>query len=162
MKRIPLSQGKEAIVDDCDYEYLTQWKWFARKGNAHSDPTYYAVRNQYIPGVRPQWRRVAMHLEVARRSDLPLDDGLVDHQDRNGLNNRRSNLRIVSPSESNRNRRAWSRTGFKGVTRLPSGRYRARVKRGGRDVHIGVFGTPLEADQAFRATTNACLGECTA
>jgi hypothetical protein len=27
MKCIPLTQGKEAIVDDCDYDFLTQWKW---------------------------------------------------------------------------------------------------------------------------------------
>lgn len=41
MKEIPLTQGKVASVDDCDYEYLNQWKWHPLK----SGKTFYAVRN---------------------------------------------------------------------------------------------------------------------
>ena len=44
MKTIPLTQGKEAIVDDCDYDYLMQWKWFCVKQRGN----YYAVRQQYL------------------------------------------------------------------------------------------------------------------
>src|SRR3990172_7104034 len=59
MKLIPLTQGQFAIVDDEDYQWLSQWKWHARKhGNA-----YYAVRD-----VRQNEKRklIRMHREILR------------------------------------------------------------------------------------------------
>ena len=40
MKRVPLTQGQFALVDDEDYDYLMQWKWHVQK-RPH---TYYACR----------------------------------------------------------------------------------------------------------------------
>ena len=39
-KLIPLTQGKFAIVDAENYEWLNQWKWHIKKGSK----TFYAVR----------------------------------------------------------------------------------------------------------------------
>ena len=43
MKKIPLTKGMFALVDDEDFEYLNQWKWFALR---QRNNTYYAVRNE--------------------------------------------------------------------------------------------------------------------
>ena len=51
MKEIPLTQGKIALVDDIDYEFLNQWKWLAHVFNG----TIYARRNI------GQKRRIYMH-----------------------------------------------------------------------------------------------------
>jgi hypothetical protein len=50
MKKLKLSQGKVALVDDEDYEWLNQWKWFAHK----DCNTYYAGRSEKINGSRKQ------------------------------------------------------------------------------------------------------------
>jgi hypothetical protein len=59
---------------------------------------------------------------------LGLEDGdprTADHRDRNKLNNRRSNLRILTRSEQQQNRSGWGKLGSRGVYRMPSGRYQA-------------------------------------
>jgi len=40
MKRIALSKGLHVLIDDRDFDYLSQWKWTA----AQSNKTYYAYR----------------------------------------------------------------------------------------------------------------------
>ena len=92
MKEIPLSQGKVALVDDEDYKYLNQWKWYAAKqGN-----DFYAFRNDYT--VSPP-KTVRMHREV-----LVEDPRDIDHIDGNGLNNQKVNLRYCTHSQNHQNR----------------------------------------------------------
>ena len=78
---------------------------------------------------------------------------LIDHEDGNGLNNRWRNLREASTAENGQNLNATSaRTGRPlGVSPLPSGRWRARIKVDYREKHIGVFPTEAEAHQAYAA-----------
>lgn len=52
---IPLTQGKFAIVDDEDYEYLSQFKWYAEKHRK----TFYAARTIFNPK-----RTIRMHQEI--------------------------------------------------------------------------------------------------
>lgn len=89
MKEIILTQGKVALVDDEDFEYFNQWKWYARK-DANN---FYAQRNGY----KENGKRGAIHMH---REILGLTNRhiLCDHRDHNGLNNQRYNLRVTSYS----------------------------------------------------------------
>jgi hypothetical protein len=96
MKEIHLvgkhGQGKVALVDDEDYERISQWRWFAvTKG----DGNFYAMRSGglYFPSI-------PIHREILGLTDSNI---FVDHKDHNGLNNQRNNIRPCNRSENGRN-----------------------------------------------------------
>lgn len=127
MKRIPLTQGKEALVDDEDYEYLAQWKWYARKNKRQ----FYAARSHTYS--RGKQKTVFMHCEVAARNGWSGQQ--IDHRDRNGLNNRRGNLRAATAGQNaaNQGLRQDNKSRLKGIAwRHDHQRWRAFVGRGGR------------------------------
>ncbi len=97
MKLIPLSQGKYAKVDDEDFEYLSQWKWYFNSG--------YAVRGCE--------KRILMHRIILETPD----NLLTDHINRDKLDNRRSNLRVATKSLNNFNTkiRKDNTSGVKGI-----------------------------------------------
>lgn len=131
---IKLTQGRVALVDDSDLEFLLQWKWCAhRKAN-----TTYAVRSQYTCGV---WKTIAMHTAITGYA-------YVDHKNGNGLDNRRANLREATVLSNNHNRRPDAGHAFKGVTPVKD-RWRARILLSGRRVSLGTFSTPEEAARAY-------------
>lgn len=85
MKEIKLSQGKFAIVDDCDYDFLNKFKWSAFRANQDGS-RYYAHRKCMV-----RRKIVMMHREI-----LNAPQGMsVDHIDHNGLNNCRYNIRVI-------------------------------------------------------------------
>lgn len=87
--------------------------------------------------------------------------GLIDHEDRNGLNNRWTNLREATVSQNKMNGKRYSSNscGFKGVSRRTDGRYRARIGVGGKRVHLGNFADPAEAYAAYVAAAPKYHGE---
>lgn len=137
-KEIPLTQGKVAIVDDCDYEYLSQFKWFAHKNKF----TWYAQRNSpYVGGKR---HAIHMHHVVLGASE----DERVDHINADGLNNTRGNLRVASYAENNRNARVRldNTSGYKGVSwHKAHKKWKAHIRINNRLKHLGYFETAEEA-----------------
>jgi len=92
---IELTQGLVTVVDDCDYERLAVFNWCADR---HGD-AFYAIRAQRTPSGK--WSKIYMHRVI-----LAAPEGSeVDHMDLDGLNNVRSNLRLASRAENNRNQR---------------------------------------------------------
>jgi hypothetical protein len=143
MKRIALSQGAYAVVDDCDYAFLSRWKWTLWKTAGRT----YAYRK--TPRSTGQ-KSIYMHAVVAARKGLPTQR--VDHVDNDGLNNRRRNLRPSTQSQNgmNRDRPRHNTTGYKGVSLTTnSNRFRARITVNGQGRQIGVFDTALEAAYAY-------------
>jgi hypothetical protein len=98
-KTIPLTQGKVAIVDDEDYNKLIQFKWSARRDSKSG--TWYALHT-YREG--NGWKTILMHRKIVNASD-GMD---VDHENHNGLDNRKFNLRVCKHRYNCRNRRIQS------------------------------------------------------
>ncbi len=96
MKTIELTQGQVALVDDIDYEYLSQWKWQA---SIQSEGYWRATRKIHIDGKQ---YTVFMHQTVAEQ--MGFDFKLIDHRDRDPLNNTRENLRAATKSQNGHNR----------------------------------------------------------
>lgn len=133
MKEIKLTQGKVALVDDEDFEYLNQWKWYA----ARSKNTYYATRRaqsgQPYKQITIQMHRLLMGLEQGNKA-------VIDHIDRNGLNNCKVNLRITTLAENNRNRTSvkGSSSKYLGVHLVKStGKWSAAIKSNDKTHYLG-------------------------
>ena len=124
-RSIPLTKGQSAIVDDTDYEFLSQWRWRVNSKG-------YAVRSFTIGGKEIV---VSMHREIMQ----PPKGMVVDHIDNDRLNNVRSNLRIITQQQNLMNRRMFKNntTGFKGVTYL-HGKWHARIEKDGVEIHLGL------------------------
>lgn len=115
MKTIPLTKGYTAIVDDEDYEYLIQWEWYAKK----SKGGMYAVRKEWRHERNNPDKRgfIRMHNIVAERIGLKCGPKeKIDHCNFKTLDNRRSELRVLTNSESRLNQRPRGKTSkFLGV-----------------------------------------------
>lgn len=144
MKEIPLSQGFVALVDDEDFDWLSGFKWTYHREHKCE----YAIR--CIPrksGVGPRQIFIKMHREI-----LGVPKGVqVDHEDGNGLNNQRENLRPATSKQNGGNRRKHviGASKFKGVKppQTPNNGWRASI--GYPLVGLGTFKTEEEAARAY-------------
>ena len=144
MKEICLTQGLITLVDDEDYEYLSQWKWYPKKrGN-----TCYA------------WASMDRKTILMHRFILDTPKGIfTDHIDFNGLNNQRNNLRFCTAIQNNAHREKWgTKSKYKGVN--PFGkRYRAQICIKGKPTHLGYFNTEEEAALKYNEFAVIVQGE---
>jgi hypothetical protein len=152
MKKIPLTQGKFAIVDDEDYDYLMQWKWYADKGVS----TFYAKRN--IRNEDGKRAGVKMHRVIL---GVTSQKTLVDHINHDGLDCRKSNMRICSSSGNNKNRSiVWGKSKYKGVCwHVNQKKFNAKINVDGRGYHLGCFSSEIEAATAYNEAALQYHGE---
>jgi hypothetical protein len=151
MRLIPLSRGLAAKVDDADFDWLNQWKWYAarrRKG----EETFYAARSARTPEGKKF--TIWMHREIARTPE-----GLeTDHKNQDSLDNQRINLRPSTRSQNQWNRRLPKNntSGVMGVAwRKDREKWHAKIALFGRDKHIGYFETRIAAQKAVEAAREA-------
>lgn len=151
-QQLPLSNGMVAIVDVVDYESLSILKWYAtRYGNV-----WYAATH----GVAVENKRgfCLMHRYI-----LGVSNGeFVDHIDRNGLNNSRSNLRLATKQQNgwNRSMQANNTSGYKGVFYYRRyGKWQAKIACKGKQFYLGYFETPEEAASAYNNAAIELHGE---
>jgi DNA polymerase-1 len=143
-RRIPLTRGKYAIVDPDDYERLSRYKWHVSGGSG----TPYAVRA--VRTESGKYAPMAMHRMV-----LSVAQGmLVDHINRNGLDERKANLRPATYSENGRNRTKYSKgtyaSQYKGVTRHDGDRpWEAGITIHRTYIRLGRFRSEVEAARAY-------------
>lgn len=147
MRKIQLTKGRVALIDDDDFLLVSQWKW-AFDGR-------YAVRSQrYGDRKLGKKRRIYLHRLVSK---APLGK-CVDHLNGNPLDNRKSNLLVCTQVQNQANRHKLNRnntSGFKGVLWLKGAkRWRAVVVDNRKLIHLGQFKLIEEAVAARRSFDN--------
>jgi len=141
--KIPLTQGEFALVDADDYEELSKYKWYCE---VHSKKNGYksARRTQTYNGkdIKISMHRLIMNCSTGWE---------VDHINGNPLDNRKSNLRIVSRSENMRNRKGLQKnntSGLRGVD-FQNGKWRAKITINNKTIFLGNWDTKIEAHFAY-------------
>lgn len=159
MNQIPLTQGKVATISPEDYRHLMQWSWHAAK-KGRRNITYYAERG--TNGKRGR-QHIGMHQEVAERMGLIVPFGhTIDHINNDSLDNRRENLRIVTESQNQWNRRCGSdnSTGVKGVCYDEANKsYKAAIWKGNKPVWQKHFKTLKAATRAIKEARRTLHGD---
>lgn len=142
--KIALTQGKVTLIDDADWPLVAGQKWCAHRSGKH----FYAVTN--IDG-----KTVHMH-------HLLTGYALNDHANRNGLDNRRSNLRPCTRAQNMHNsaKSRRSKSGFKGVRWHPGmKKWQARICARRKEEVIGYFETEIAAAEAYQKVAEERFGE---
>ena len=142
MKQIELTQGKYALIDDEDFELVSNYKWrFAGEG--------YAVGFKYLGKVNGKFKSDAI---LMHRIINKTPKGFVtDHINRNKLDNRKVNLRTVDRSLNAFNTGIYkhNKSGFTGISwSLYSKKWLARIQKNGKVIHLGLFNDIEKAVQA--------------
>jgi hypothetical protein len=147
---IPLSKGKFAIIDREDLEFVMRYKWHCRISGKYKS-TYYAHSGSGgVLGIK-------MHTYI-----LNCPAGMiVDHINGNGLDNRRSNIRICTYQENAYNRKKPTRgkSRFKGVHLTKDGKWQVEIKQNKKTIYVGRFSTEIEAARAYNAKALELHGE---
>jgi len=151
---VPLTKGYEAICDADLLRLVGAFNWHASIQSAALVP--YAMRSAWIHG---RYVNVPLHRFVL---DLTPDDNTsVDHINGDTLDNRRGNLRQCTVTENNRNVRMQraNRSGYKGVVKDSTNRWKAQIKTRGRTIYLGSFTTPEAAALAYNDAARSAFGE---
>lgn len=153
MKKIDISSKRHpntfAIIDDEDFEYLNQWKWYYHQGYAH--------RTLHLNSKKA--KTISMHRTIMKEPK----DKLVDHINMNGLDNRKSNLRICNKKENSRNSgiQKNNKSGYVGVSKNSSSKklWQVRIGYNGNKIHLGYFNDKIEAAKAYNEKALELYGE---
>ena len=136
-KQIILSQGEETLVDDADYEFLSQFNWRPKLSDG-SYGNYHAVRDVVIGDKK---LTVRMHRLITEAEN----DQIVFHINGDTLDNRRRNLQCY---RSNPWTGRATKSGFKGVKQVAASLWRAEIEIGG---HVHLLGEHFEDPQVAAA-----------
>lgn len=154
MMRLRLRGGGYTLIDDADYEWAHQWRWRSLRAG-------YVVRDVHADGTTTT---LLLHRELAARWGWEIDGLVIDHRNSRVRDNRRCNLRAVTPSQNCMNARRSSRnsSGIKGVTPVViHGRrhWRARIQIDYARRELGIYGTRTAAAAAYAAAVAKHCGE---
>jgi len=151
MKKIKLTQGQFALVDDEDFDKLNKSKWSI---NRHGK-NYYRPKN-------------SRNMLMSRIIMNPPKGMVVDHINHDTLDNRKCNLRICSQTENMMNKKLYKNNeiGFKGVSKTISkykGKerisYVAQLKSDNDKRYLGIFKNPIDAAKKYDEAVIKHFGE---
>lgn len=154
-KEIELTRGYVTIVDDADYEWLSQYKWHARNAGGGARATRTGLKGENKRGTSIDMARMIMGAKLGEQ---------IDHINHNVRDNRRANLRVCTLQQNAFNRRPKGGKLYKGVCET-----RTSKKRGRRWIaqicfeqkrkHIGTFSSPQDAAKAYDRAAIRLFGE---
>ena len=152
VKRIGLTRGKVALVDDRDFQRLSKHKWLAADNGSGN---WYAKRVEGVVNGRKKW--VYMHHAI-----LGLPGFIrIDHRNGDGLDNQRGNLRRATNQQNAfnmKNQRHSSR--FKGVSWCGrSKRWRVSICCERNFVHLGYFKSAMAGAWLYDFAALILFGE---
>jgi hypothetical protein len=134
-----------ACIDDADVPLVTRYRWYlrrARSGSYHARTT--------VDG-----RTVYMHRLILGVTDRAV---AIDHKDRDGLNNQRSNIRIATYRQNAANRIKDAESRYKGISPNGAG-WKAEIGVRGVKRYLGTFASPTDAARAYDEAARAEFGE---
>lgn len=153
MKQVPISNTELfALVDDEDFERVSQFKWHLRSG--YPWRTIYHVVNK-----KRVYRAISLHRFVL---GLPPNRPYVDHKDKNKLNCQKHNLRICTQSQNLGNTGLFrnNTSGYKGVSFYRRyNKWTAHINKNGKKFFIGYFKCPIAAAKAYDHEASVHFGE---
>ena len=162
--------GEHTILyDDTDRALIEGHTWSITRSS--TGYTFYVVTNILHPEggwvtrkdtgkLRKKRYRLLLHRAIMN----PIKGMMVDHINGNGLDNRRSNLRICTMSENmmNRSKTKQNSTGYKGVYDTGDSKtnpYSSKIQKNGKVYCLGHYNTPEEAARAYDAKAKELHGE---
>lgn len=150
MKLIQLSKGFKAQIDDSDYDLVIPFRWYT---NEYRKGIYRAMKNASESSPEMYMHRLIMNA---------LKGQTVDHQDRNGLNNQRYNLRLCTHGQnlSNQGLHADNTSGLKGAYWSKKDcAWFSNIRHEGKTKFLGYFSTPKDAAKAYDEAALKFRGE---
>ena len=139
---VPLTRGFESVIDLIDVPQVGCWNWFFRPSRRNR----YASRMYYPAAGKPQT------INLHRFLMCPAAGLVVDHINGDGLDNRRANMRVCTPTENARNTRTSisNTSGSKGVSwNAALNGWKASISVEGHPTYLGTFPSIEDAAAAY-------------
>ena len=144
---IDLTQGKVAQIDDADWPLVSGYRWYAVECNGK----FYAQTKEPESNRSVYLHRLIMEAKRGQQ---------VDHISGDSLDCRRTNMRVCTQLQNNRNvGKTRGASPFKGVHRRADGKWQAKIKVDKRTIHLGYFSDPEDAARAYDDASSHHHGE---
>lgn len=142
------------ILDDEDRYLLGDYNWCLNGG--------YAFTREYVKNYKKGEKRkyIVVPIFLHRLVMNAVKGDIVDHINRNKLDNRRCNLRLVSSLENNMNRANLSHKKYKGVFwHKRKNKFCAQLGVSNKRIWLGTFTDEIEAAKAYDKAANEIYGK---
>lgn len=153
MKLLPLTQNRFAIIDDEDFDRVSQYKW-------QFDNYGYATRVKHISGSKKN--RILQHFSLHRTIMNCPKGKQVEHINGNSLDNRKENLRFSTQHQNSMNKGISKNntSGFKGVCwNKRKNRWMVRLGFNYKELFLGYFDDLEEAVKIYNQNAIKYFGE---